>query len=84
MEKFKNLYGCFLGLAVLEIRKNLKNFLVEEFIFSSLLWNLEISQNSQENICARVSFLIKLRPKACNFIKKETVTQAFLWILRNF
>ena len=28
---------------------------------------LEISQNSQENTCARVSFLIKLR--ACNFIK---------------
>ena len=34
---------------------------------------LEISQNSQENTCARVSFLIK----ACNFIKKETVTQVF-------
>ena len=31
---------------------------------------LEISQNSQENTCARVSFLIK-------FIKKETVAQAF-------
>ena len=35
---------------------------------------LEISQNSQENICARVSFLIKL---ACNFIKKETLAQVF-------
>ena len=32
---------------------------------------LEISQNSQENTCARVSFLIK----ACNFIKKETLAQ---------
>ena len=29
---------------------------------------LEISQNLQENTCARVSFLIKL-PQACNFIK---------------
>ena len=29
---------------------------------------LEISQNSQENTCARVSFLI-------NFIKKETLVQ---------
>ena len=36
---------------------------------------LEISQNSQENICARVSFLIKLQPSVCNFIKKETVAQ---------
>ena len=34
---------------------------------------LEISQNSQENTCARVSFLIK----ACNFIKKETLAQVF-------
>ena len=37
---------------------------------------LEISQNSQENTCARVSFSIKLR-KACNFIKKETLAQVF-------
>ena len=31
---------------------------------------LEISQNSQENTCARVSFLI-------NFLKKETLAQVF-------
>ena len=36
---------------------------------------LEISQNSQENFCASVSFLIKLQ--ACNFIKKETLAQVF-------
>ena len=36
---------------------------------------LEISQYSQENTCVRVSFLIELQ--ACNFIKKETLTQAF-------
>ena len=30
---------------------------------------LEISQNSQKNICAR--------PEACNFIKKETLAQVF-------
>ena len=30
---------------------------------------LEISQNSQENACARVSYLINLQAKACNFIK---------------
>ena len=38
---------------------------------------LEISQNSQENTCARVSFLIKLQALACNFIKKETLAQVF-------
>ena len=36
---------------------------------------LEISQNSQENTCARVSFLIKLQ--ALNFIKNETLAQVF-------
>ena len=32
---------------------------------------LEISQNSQENNCARESFLINCRAEACNFIKKS-------------
>ena len=36
---------------------------------------LEISQNAQENTCVRASLLIKLQ--ACNFIKKETLTQVF-------
>ena len=38
---------------------------------------LEISQNSQENTCARVSFLRKLQTEACNFIKRETLAQVF-------
>ena len=38
---------------------------------------LEISQNSQESTCARVSFLIKLQVEACNLIKKETLAQVF-------
>ena len=38
---------------------------------------LEISQNSQENTCARVSSLIKLQGSMCNFIKKETLAQVF-------
>ena len=37
----------------------------------------KISQNSQENTCARVSFLIKLQASAFNFIKKETLAQVF-------
>ena len=36
---------------------------------------LKISQNSQENTCVRVFFLIKLQ--ACNFIAKETLAQLF-------
>ena len=36
---------------------------------------LEIHQNSQESTCASDSFLIKLQ--ACNFIKKESLVQAF-------
>ena len=44
---------------------------------------LEISQNSLENTCARVSFLIKLLNKvaglACNFInKRDSCTGVFL------
>ena len=38
---------------------------------------LKISSNSQENTCARVSFLLKLQASVCNFIKKETVAQLF-------
>ena len=36
---------------------------------------LEIPQNSPENTCARVSFLMKLQALACNFIKKETLAR---------
>ena len=38
---------------------------------------LKISQNTQENICARVYFLIKLNASACNFIMKESLVQVF-------
>ena len=38
---------------------------------------LKISQNSKESTYARVSFLIKLQPETCNFIKKEILAQVF-------
>ena len=38
---------------------------------------LEISENSQENTCARVSFLIELPAYACNIIKKENPARCF-------
>ena len=48
-----------------------------------VLWKkvfLEISQISQENTCARVSFFNKVagpKSQTCSFIKKETLTQVF-------
>ena len=38
---------------------------------------LKIWQNSKENTCARMSFLIKLQAPACSVIKKETLVQVF-------
>ena len=38
---------------------------------------LKISQNSQENTCVRVSFLIKVQAEAWNFIKTNTLAQVF-------
>ena len=38
---------------------------------------LKISQNSQENTWARVSFLTELQAEACNFIKEKTLAQVF-------
>ena len=48
---------------------------------------LEILQNSQENACARVSFLIKLQAsgfRPATLLKKRFWHRCFLWILRNF
>ena len=45
---------------------------------------LEISQNSQENNCARVCFLIKLQARPATLLKKGSGTGVFLWILWNF
>ena len=38
---------------------------------------LKISQNSQENTCSRVPFLISCNPGSCNFIKTGTLVQVF-------
>ena len=47
-----------------------------EVFYKMIFW--KISQNSQDDICVRVSFLITLQScEACNFIKKETSTQMF-------
>ena len=36
---------------------------------------LKISQNSQENICARASLLMKWQAETCSFIKKKALRQ---------
>ena len=38
---------------------------------------LKFSQNSQENTCARVSFLTELLASICKFITKETLARVF-------
>ena len=46
---------------------------------------LEISQNSQENTCARVSILLKLQAWCLQlYEKRDSGTGIFLCILRNF
>ena len=45
-----------------------KNF--KDLIFSVKKVLFDVLQNSKENTCARVSFLIKLQAEACNFIEK--------------
>ena len=37
----------------------------------------DFSQNSRENTCTRVSFLIKLQASACNFVKRDILAQVF-------
>ena len=38
---------------------------------------VEISQNSQENTCTRVSFFIKLQASTCSLNKKKVLAQVF-------
>ena len=44
----------------------------------------EISQHSQENTCARVSFLIKLQASGLRLWLRDSGAGVFQWILQNF
>ena len=78
--------GSLLKIAVLKIGaiclQIIYNFINTEAVVQRCSLKkvfLEISQNSHENTCARVSFLIKLRALACKFIKKrDSGTGVFL------
>ena len=46
---------------------------------------LKISQYSQENTCARVSFSLKLQASGLKlYLKRDSSTGVFLWIFQNF
>ena len=74
----KKYHGCTRKKGVSD--KPWQNILHAEAATRGVLWEklfLEISENSQENTCVRVSFLIKMQASAWNFIKKETLVQVF-------
>ena len=57
--------------------------LSEGFIEKEVFW--EIWQNSQENICARITLLIKLNSVDLQrHWKRNLSAGVFLWILQNF
>ena len=70
-ELFKN--TCFIEIYKRLVLKHQAEAVVQKCSVKKVF--LEIWQNSQENTCARVSFLIKLQAGACKFIKKETLAQ---------
>ena len=65
------IWWCYIKKAIFVLIEAATEGVLQEKIF------LEISQNSQENTCARFSFLIKSQGSACNFIKKEALGQMF-------
>ena len=48
--------------------------------FSLKKASLEISQNSQENTCARIPFLIKLHAYFAKFLRTPFVTEHLRWM----
>ena len=73
---------CYLPLYISDTPYQCINysFLLEEAVARRCSANkvpLKILQNSQEDTCARVSFLINVQAPACNFIKKEALAQVF-------
>ena len=78
---------CFMNLNIVKPNLPLRLSLYNTFKFhmkqavvqgcSVKMLFLGISQNSQENTCARVSVLIKILAEACNFLKTEALAQVF-------
>ena len=86
---FDEIYDTSFPLRISSVHVNksqIRSFLTKEAVArrcSVKMLLVEISQNSQENTCATVSFLIKLQAPA-PLLKKDSGTGVFLWVLRNF
>ena len=85
---FHNKPKCFLKTKLIE--KALNTFFIESATRGILWWNLflEISQNSQENTCARVSYLLKKRlwhscfpVNSVKFLRTPFLTEHLWWLL---
>ena len=92
-------YRWLLSIPPENIRKPLVSDVFRRYIKRPAPWNkeaatgcvqckevfLKILQNSQENTCARVSFLIKLQAWGLQlYWNRGSSTRVFLWILRSF
>ena len=60
-EKLKITCGCLFGINLLHA-DYISMSVVNRFRLTKIKVFLEVSQNSQENTCARVSFLISYKP----------------------
>ena len=72
---FGHFTSVTLPLIWAELTDSFDLFLYDRLISEAVAWRcsakkvfLEILQNSQENTCSRVSFLIKLQASACTYI----------------
>ena len=76
-----NLFSCLINSFIINnVCENLK-----ENVNISKKVLLNILQNSQENTCTRLSSLIKLQGWGLQlYLKRDSATGVFLWILRNF
>ena len=79
----KNDPSCLTGIYIVSVRIFVNSEAVIRRCSVKKVF-LKISQNSQENTCARVSFLTKLQASVCNFIKKETLAQVYFQTLNEF
>ena len=78
-----NWYLCFSFYIV--IYSFVCQFCLHYYWSEVVLQVLQISQNSQENGCAKNSFLVKLQIyRASLYQKRDSGADFFLWILRNF
>ena len=82
----KNLYHRCFAESLIRLCYAYNLFYIETASWRVLLKKvfLKISQNLQENKCARVSFLTKFRPATLLKRRRDSSTSVFLWVLQHF